>query len=196
VVYNDDTYYFLKLITNRRVKILFVLLMPLCLFAQAQKFSEYEVKAAFLEKFTRFVEWPAEAHMEDVNKPFVIGIMGENPFNSILEKMYANQKIKNKKVEIRYISVLEDVKNCNLLFITQSKNNRVDQIQYYLKNLPILTVCDDIRYSKKGVQIMLFVESNHVYFEIDQNAVKLSGLYMNSLLLKMSKTINTKEEKQ
>lgn len=166
-------------------------MIPLCHFAQAQKYSEYEVKAAFLEKFTRFVEWPDEIHMEDMDKPFVIGIMGENPFNSILEKMYAKQKIKNKKVAIQYISTLEEMEHCNLLFISQSEYNRIDQILSYVKRMPILTVCDDKRYSKKGVQITLFSESNHVYFEINQDAVNLSELYMNSLLLKMSKPINT-----
>lgn len=181
------------MITRYDKKISVILLIPLCLYVQAQKYSEYEVKAAYIEKFTRFVEWPEDVHMEDVNRPFIIGIMGKSPFNAILEKTYGKQKIKNKKVEIRDISELTEITGCNLLFISQSEYKRIDEIHSYVKNMPVLTVCDDIRYSEKGIQIILFVESDHVYFEIDKDAVKSSGLYMNSLLLELSKTINKKE---
>jgi hypothetical protein len=66
--------------------------MPLCLFAQTQKYSEYEVKAAFLEKFTRFIEWPSEVHIEDVSRPFVIGVIGENLLTQFLKKCMLNNK--------------------------------------------------------------------------------------------------------
>jgi hypothetical protein len=174
-------------------KILLVLLVPISFNVQAQKYSEYEVKAAYLEKFTRFVEWPDSAFMKDVGKPFIIGILGETPFNSILKKTYAKQKIKNKQVEIRYVSDLKDIDGCNMLYISHSLYKQIDQITSYIKNRPILTVCDDIRYKNKGIQIILFLEGNHVYFEIEQDAVNQSGLYMNSLLLTMSKTINTEK---
>lgn len=177
------------MLTKQCRKIIFVLLVPAGLSVQAQRYNEYEVKAAFLERFTRFVEWPDSNLMNNVDKPFIIGILGENPFNSILEKTYAKQKIKNKKVEIRYISELKEIDDCNILYISRSALKRIDQIISYVKKIPILTVGDDKRFSGKGVQITLFVENNHVYFEIDKDAVNLSGLYMNSLLLKMSKNI-------
>jgi hypothetical protein len=171
-------------------KILFILSIFSSLIVHGQKYKEYEVKAAFLERFTRFVEWPDSTHMKDIDKPFVIGILGNNPFKSILEKTYAKQKIKDKKVEIRNLSELIEADDCNLLFISGSEYKRIDQISAYLEKKPILTVCDNIRYSKRGIQVILFIENNQVYFEIDQNAVNQSGLYMNSLLIKMSKSIN------
>jgi hypothetical protein len=178
---------------NQSIKILVVLLLPLSLFAQSGKFSEYEVKAAFLEKFTRFIEWPREEHIEDVSKPFIVGIIGEIPFKSILEKMYSKQKIKNKKVELRYISTVDEINGCNLLFISKSENNRINQILSYTKNKPILTICDEKEFSKKGVLIALFVESGHVLFEIDKNAVQKAGLYVSSLLLNLSQDRNPEE---
>jgi hypothetical protein len=171
-------------------KIVLVIMMSISLLVHAQKYSEYEVKASFLEKFTRFIEWPPELHLEDLNKPFVIGVIGQIPFKPILDKMYDTQKIKNKKVDIRYISDLDKITGCHLLYISQSEYKRIDQILPYINGLPILTVCDDMRYAKKGIQIILFVKNNYVYFTIDQNAVNKSGLYMNTLLLKMSKPIN------
>jgi hypothetical protein len=109
--------------------------------------------------------------------------------------MYAKQQIKNKKIDIRYISSMEEIEHCNLLFISKSENNRIDKILSYTQNMPILTVCDDGRYAGKGVQIMLFVEGGFVRFEINADAIKQSRLYVSSLLLTMSKTSKKEEEK-
>ncbi|MDP2036841.1 MAG: YfiR family protein [Ignavibacteria bacterium] len=181
--------------SNRIVIILLSIVIPQCVFAQSQKFSEYEIKAAFLEKFTRFVEWPAEVNIEDMNKPFVIGVIGENPFNSILAKMYSEQKIKSKKVEIRSIFSPDELPDCHLLVIAESVNNITHQLLTQARKLPILTINVEKEYSIKGVQISLFVESNYIRFEIDKDAAKQSGLYFSSLLLKMSKTRNAEESK-
>lgn len=179
--------------SNRIIIILLSLEIPQCNFSQSQELSEYEVKAAFLEKFIRFVEWLAEVNIEDINKPFVIGVIGENPFNSILEKMYSEQKIKSKKVEIRSISIPDELADCNLLVIAESVNNITHQLLNQARELPILTI--GVEYSIKGGHIFLFVESNYICFEIDKGAVKQSGLYFSSFLLKMSKTRNGEESK-
>jgi len=107
--------------------------------------------------------------------------------------MYSKLKIKGKKVEIRYISTINEIDDCNLLFISQSENDRINQILSYTKEKPILTISDDIRFAKKGVLITLFVKNNQVGFDINQNAVQRAGLYISSLLLNLSKAINTEE---
>lgn len=167
--------------------------MPLCLFAQTAIFDEYEVKAGFLEKFTRFIDWPAEVKMEDVSKPFVITVMGENPFESVLEKMYSQVSIKGKKVEIQYISTVNEIDDCNILFIPKSEHYRINKILSYTKKKPILTITDYKRFAKNGVLITLFFENDHISFEINKKAVQDSGLYVSSLLLNLSKVVNTEE---
>ena len=179
--------------TILKIKIFFVLLIPLCVLSQTPKFPEYEVKAAFLEKFTRFIEWPDEVHMDDMNKSFVIAIICDNPFKSILEDMYSKQTIKGKKVDVRYISTLDDIDKCNLLFVSKSENDSLSQILFHIKEKPILTVGDDKRFAKKGIIITFFVESNHIRFEINKNAAEESGLYISSLLLNLSASAKTEE---
>ena len=159
----------------------------------AQKYTEYDVKAAYLEKFTRFIEWPENTGMIDESTSFVLGIMGKTPLSSYIKKKYEKQEINNKNVEIRYISGFDQIDGCNLLFISGTEYAQLDKIYLYLKNKPVLTICDDIRFSHKGIHIVLFIRDNHVYFEIDQNALDQSGLYANSLLMELSKTIITGE---
>src|SRR3990172_10053935 len=46
--------------------------------------SEYQVKAAILFNFAKFVEWP-DAAFPDPATPIIIGVLGEDPFGSALD---------------------------------------------------------------------------------------------------------------
>ncbi|MCP4111057.1 MAG: YfiR family protein [Desulfobacteraceae bacterium] len=56
--------------------------------------SDEVLKAAWLERFSRFVEWPEESGINDVSKPFVITVIGKNPFGKVLNQLYSTRKIK------------------------------------------------------------------------------------------------------
>ena len=67
---------------------------------------EYLLKTVFLERFTRFIEWPQESAMSDTSKPFILGCIGDTPIRSTLHTVYRSQTIKNKQPEIRHVSSL------------------------------------------------------------------------------------------
>ncbi|MCF8242309.1 MAG: YfiR family protein [Melioribacteraceae bacterium] len=180
----------IKNFCNNIIMLIFVALLSTSIFAQQKYYSEYEVKGAFLEKFTQFIEWPSESQIEDTSKSFVIGIIGKNEINKILKEKYEVQKIMDKRVEILEIASLDDIKSCHMLYISNTKNLPVEKILDYTKNKPILTVSDDIDASEKGVIITLFIKDNHVYFQINNSAIKNTGLYASTLLLSLSKNIN------
>lgn len=50
--------------------------------------SEYQLKGAYLYNFAKFIEWPPKA-FEDGKVPFIIGVLGDNPFGGDLEPMVA-----------------------------------------------------------------------------------------------------------
>src|SRR2546423_1848383 len=52
---------------------------------QDSALTEYQIKAAFLFNFARFVQWPPEAFAAS-GAPMVIGIIGENPFHDDLAR--------------------------------------------------------------------------------------------------------------
>src|ERR1700721_2428538 len=60
--------------------------MMLCVRAAcgAEAPTEYQVKAVFVYNFSHFVEWPAQAFAA-ANAPFVIGILGGDPFGANLD---------------------------------------------------------------------------------------------------------------
>jgi hypothetical protein len=146
--------------------------------------SEYMLKGIFLEKFTRFIEWPKSSGVEDSTKPFIISVIGKDPFKSLLDQLYSSQKIRNKKVELRYVSDISDIDDCNILFIARSEKYRIAEIIGQTRQKPILTVGDSESLTGSGVIINLRLTGNKIRFEINEDAAREANLYMSHLLLK------------
>jgi hypothetical protein len=161
--------------------------MPLLSFAQE---SEYTIKAVCLEKFTRFIEWPKKIAVEDTTNPFIMGVIGNNPFGPILERRYSRKKIRNKNVIIRYIKDLLEIDGCHLIFISRGNEDKITSILNYVKDKSILTVSDTPGFADKGVHINLYIFNKNIQFEINEGAVEQSGLYMNFLLKIHAKVVN------
>jgi hypothetical protein len=147
---------------------------------------EYQVKAIFLEHFTRFIEWPNSSGISDTSTPFIIAVIGENPFGAILEQTYAKQKIKNKRVEIHYLLSPDEIADCHLLFISSSNKKILDEILSRTRNRPVLTISDTEGFAKKKVLINFYLFGNKIKFEINEKAVHESGLAMSYMLLNLA----------
>ena len=175
------------------LKIFFIIFLLACysqVYAQA---TEYKLKAAFLERFTRFVEWPENTAFSDNTKPFIITVIGESPFSNALDDLYTSHKIKNKKVRINYITDITDIDSCHILFISSSLESSLEKILAYTKTKPILTISDHDGFASRGVIINFFIADNKVRFEINEKALKQSKLYMSYLLLNVATIVKTEE---
>lgn len=157
--------------------------------------SEYELKAVYLERFTRFVDWPEESSISDTTKPFVIGIIGENPFGKCLKRIYEKQKIKNKAVKILPVKNLTDISKCHILFISKSEKQYLGKIINITQDSPILTIADTKGFCEKNGHINFYLDADKVRFEINNEAVKKAGLYMKYQLLERGKIIKCGEDR-
>lgn len=174
-----------------RLFLLLSLLFPQFVCAQ---YAEYEVKAVYLEKFTRFIDWPENSALSDTAQPFVLGVLGENPFDHILDEVYKNNKIKNRKVEVKYFSDPALITECNLLYISASEKDNLLSILSRINEKPILTVSDSKGFSKKGVHINLYGTKNRFYYEINESSLVKSGFSVWAQLLSSAKIVNPVEE--
>ena len=148
--------------------------------------SEYQVKAAFLYKFTRFIEWP-EAAFSRTNSPFVVGIIGENPFGQELERAVKNKEVNGHGFIVKEIKTLAEAKACHVLFISQSERRRLPEIIGAVATLPVLTVSETDRFLALGGIINFLVEENKVRFEISDVAARRAGLKISSKLLYLAR---------
>lgn len=178
-----------SVLLHKRLKqvVLLVLLAPAVSGAAP---PEYQIKAAFLAKFTSFVEWPGEFQKGNGEQAFVIGIFGESPIEHYIEEMLAGRRIKNRKVKIRKITLPENISGCHMLFIPEIRGKTLFEILEATKGEPVLTVGDTRGFAEKGVMINFYIEEERVRFEINRAEVHDSGLSISYLLLKAARIVN------
>jgi hypothetical protein len=142
---------------------------------------EYQVKAAFLFNFLKFVEWPGTA----VESPWVIGVLGRDPFGGALEEIVRGKAINGRAVEVRHYVRSGEVKDCNILFIGHADFERLGApVQPGL-----LTVGESSGFLKSGGIISFYLEDNRVHFEVRPAAARSAGLRISSQLLKLGRVL-------
>jgi hypothetical protein len=153
--------------------------------AQEAKPSEYQLKAAFLFNFAKFIEWPPEAFAEK-ESPFIIGILGDNPFGKELERTILGKTVNGRMLEIRTFDSPAEAKKCHILFIGSSENKRLPEVLDNLHGTSVLTVSDWVHFTKNGGMINFVLESNRIRFRINDQAARGAGLKISSKLLNLA----------
>ncbi len=176
-----------------------LLILLLMLVAEKQIWAEtgeYTVKAVYLERFTRFIQWPEESAIEDTTRPFVIAVVGQNAYGTTIEEVYKSQKIKNKTVAVEYISSPKDIPSCHLLIVSKMEDEELRGVLALTESQPILTVSDTPGYAEKGLLINFVVREDKVQFEINEKAVRAADLSISHHLLRVARIVESDGDDQ
>ena len=167
--------------------LLFSLIFFMGLKCEAQSSpSEYQIKAAFIYNFARFVEWPTQA-FSDATSPMVIGVLGENVFGDNLRQAIDGKTIKGHPLQFKQFDSAAVVTNCHVLFISTSEKSRYSKIVDQFKGASVLTISEgDAGFISDGGMINLRIVEDKVRFEINNDAAKKSGLIISSKLLSLA----------
>ncbi len=130
--------------------------------AQPPKATAYEVKAAYLYNFGKFVEWPAAANAASQD-PFLICVLGKDPFGASLDATIAG-----------------------VLFISSSEDEQLKEILATLEKASVLTVSDMPQFTRRGGMIQFVEDANRVRFEVNLTVAERAGLTLSSQLLKVA----------
>ncbi len=163
-----------------------ILLLPTGIFAQSSGSAEYQVKAAFIYNFAKFVEWPDESH----DNVLVLCVLGEGSFRDTLNTI-KGKVIRGKRLQVKRVKSIQDLKDCNILFITSSEKYNISHHIYDLDGLSILTVGDTEGFAEQGVIINLYIENNKVRFKVNIEAARRANLKLSSRLLKLAKIVTS-----
>jgi hypothetical protein len=172
---------------RRSIAAVLWLLFASSVFGQ-DKPSEYQVKAAYLYNFGRFVDWPAEVTTATTGS-FTICVLGEDPFGQALDATLAGETRGNQKVAARRISNPQEAVDCQILFISSSEAKRLNKIIEALGNRAVLTVSDIPQFSQHRGMIELVLEGNRIRFEVNLTATQSAGLTLSSELLKVATAV-------
>jgi YfiR/HmsC-like len=156
--------------------------------AQQSKLPEYEVKAAYLYNFGKFVEWPATANAGKDNS-FTICVLGQDPFGPALDAALAGQSIDGKNVVARRLSKAQEAVNCRIVFISSSEESRLKDVLEALDKAAVLTVSDIPQFSTRGGAIQFVLDGKKIRFEVNLSNAAEAGLTLSSELLKVATTV-------
>jgi uncharacterized protein DUF4154 len=150
--------------------------------------TENQVQAVFLFNFSRFVEWPPQAFAAP-SDPFVIGIVGNDPFGARLDEAVHNEQINGHALTVRRFRSISEVDNCQILFIDRSEIARLGQILSALDHHSILTVSQADGAAQRGVMIQFATENSRIRLRINVESARAAGLTISSKLLRPAEIV-------
>ena len=155
---------------------------------QAQSATEYQVKAAFLFNFAKFVEWPADA-FPSADAPLQICVLGQDPFDPDFEQAIEEKTVSGRRLEIIHLSGLAQAKACQIIFVAASEGPRLREILRSLRGTGALTVGDAAGFARMGGIINFVLDDSRVRFEINLQAADRAHLKLSARLLTVAKLI-------
>ncbi len=169
--------------------ILIAVLFRASTFADAiQGPSEYQVKAAFLYNFVKFVEWPAA--LPEQQGPVVMCVIGKDPFGDVLVRAVEGKKVNGRPMEVRQIAGAGAAISCHVLFVSPSESSRFTEIANAVRVWSVLTVGEGERFTERGGMIAFVMEGQRVRFQINLKVATEAGLKVSSKLLLLAAPAN------
>ena len=153
---------------------------------QAQsKPSEYDVKAAYLFNFGKFIRvWPPAVPAKQGS--FDICIVGSDPMGRSLDALTANERIDGRPAHVRRLKDPSEARTCDIVYISSAEGERIAGDIAALHNGDALTVSDSPTFLANGGMIQFVLASDHVRFAVNLNAVKRTHVAVSSELLRVA----------
>ena len=150
---------------------------------------EYNVKAAFLYSFGRYVEWPQNA-FADKDAPFVIGVFGENPFGEVLDRIAQTKTIQGRHIVVRKVDSIDKLLLCHILFVPHSVTmEQQRRIIDKTTDKPVLLVGETPRFAEFGGDMNFFLDGDRVRFEINVDSIRRDKMQIDAKLLSLGKKL-------
>jgi len=177
---------FLKAIVSKQLKALLGVFLFLALSGFSPKpqtvTDEYNLKAAFIYNFTRYIDWGGYA----ANKEFVIGIIGESAIHEPLEDIANTKTVDGKKIVIRKFNSPDEIGFCHILFISRNSTWSLKEIMEKATDKGTLLVSEKTGFAEQGTAINFIIMDNKLKFEANTKSINSAGLKASSQLLKLA----------
>ncbi len=152
---------------------------------------EYQVKAAFVYKFLKFIEWPT-AGMPDSGHTMVVGFWGTGPMLAALQSV-EGKEVSDRSVTVRSITDPDSLTGCHVVVIGRSEKPRLDMILRALEGSSTLTISEIDDFAARGGMINFVIEDNKVAFEINPAAADRADLRISSKLLRLATIVSERK---
>ena len=146
---------------------------------------EYQVRAAFLLNFTKFIEWPA-LETSNPDTPFNICILGSDPFGTALDQILQGETAGGRKLTVQRIR-REEIKSCQVLYLGKTDKDVREMVSSPMYG--VLTVGEGESFIRDGGMIAFVIENRRVRFHINLAAAQGAALHISSRLLRVARSV-------
>lgn len=156
-----------------------------CLHAEVE---EYQLKAAVVYNFAKFVEWPPQS-FTNANDPIAVCVLGQNPFGGWLSETLAGRTAGGRPFVIRHASEPQQVGHCQILFVSSSERKRFRAVLAEVKADGVLTVGDTPGFAALGGVVNLRLDGDTVRMEVNVKSAEQKKLQISAKLLSLAQIV-------
>lgn len=178
----------LNAVARFRLVLIVVLGTMVACAAQGQTVDEYQVKAAYMYNFAKFVDWPAQA-FDSPAQPIVFCVLGQTPLGQALSNALSGKVVDKRPLVFRQLTDSKQAGKCQVLFISSPDKKQVRQTLDEVKSLNVLTVGEGEDFTNQGGIVRFLLAADRVRLEFNLDAVDDAKLRVSSKLLSLGRTV-------
>lgn len=152
----------------------------------AEPLLEYQIKAVCVLNAARFISWPTGA-FDSADSPLIVGILGDNPFGSILQDVVKGETVQQRRIVVRRVT-LSEAATVHVLFISHSERDHLEGILRALGDSNVLTISEIDRFTQSGGMLGLALARGKIRFEVNQDAAHRAQLKIDSQFLLLARS--------
>lgn len=161
---------------------------------RAQPALEYDVKAALLLNFARYIEWP-DAAFAGARSPIEICVFAPNPFGPALERVLQAETVSDRPLAARDVRGASESAGCHLLFVPAGAESRAAAL-VRRAGPHTVTVGESNEFEEMGGAVNFVLEGGRVRFNVNLRPVEERGVRISARMLHVAGRVDrTKPEK-
>ncbi len=165
---------------KRFIILIFLFLVNFAIYANKLTDAEKEHKLKYIYKLSKYITWTDYEWADD--EVFVIAMIGDDPYGSMLENFFDKKKLKGKKVHIKRYKTIEDFDFAHIAIIS---DEFIPEIPLISKK-HILLIGNSKDFIDKNGMISLFRYKNKIKFELNYKSAKCANIYISSKIAQIA----------
>jgi F420-0:gamma-glutamyl ligase len=149
---------------------------------------EHQVKAEFVYKFSKYIEWPARV-LGASGSPFEVAVTGQDTYGRELDDALTGTTIQGHPVVLRRLQSDNDIASCRLVIVGSAEPDRIAHLARLCKGTGTVLVGESPDFAKNGGTIGFVVESNHIRFDVNLDTARKADVSINLKLVSLARNV-------
>lgn len=156
--------------------------------AQSAGAAENAIKAAFLYKFSAYIQWPPGV-FSGPDAPIVFGILDADEIAENLEQITGERTVNGHPIAVRKLRPGDSISGVHVLFIGSSQAGVTENMLVESANRPVLTVTDSNHWNTSYSAINFVVVGDKVRFDVSLKSATRNDLKISTRLLSVARRV-------